>query len=148
MSSKIDPEIKPRDSDYTVLQREGISPAFVDWELINFVEYFIERGENDDPIAKKSAWHTALRKWMRRSFQGRRGSEFEQNRERIMMHRPKSRKAQGDIFENLLGGMIAKDLPRPEKKGRVYRAYKQPEYTEKMTAADGLAALAQFRKRS
>lgn len=145
MPRKIDPEIKPRESDYKALRADGIPPEFVDWELKNFVEYWVERGENGDREAKKAAWFTALRRWMRLGFQGRAGSEFERNKERILMNRPKTRQ-HCDLFEDVLGGLLAQDKPAPVNHKPRYRFNPPPASGERMSADEALEQLRKFRQ--
>lgn len=146
MPTKINPDYRPRPEDFDALRREGIPAEFIEWELPNFIEYWIERGEQGKS-GFKTAWHTTLRKWMRRGFHSSAGAEFERNKERILMNRPRV-KQQGDFFQSAVGGLIAQDMPKPEPRRRVYR---QPETNipdmGKMTADEGLDALAEWKAR-
>ncbi len=149
MPSKINPDYQPRGNDYKVLQSEGIPRAFIDWELKNFVEYFVERGENGDKIAIKSAWNTALRKWMRRAFHGKQGAEYERNKDRIASHRQHKRKLQGNLFEEVLAGKIAEGMDKPNQIRRVYREHKTviPDMG-RMSSEDALKELRKIAKRA
>ena len=110
MPTKINPDITPRPEDYAALRKDGIPSEFVDWELKNCVEYFVDAGNDAaqaikdgrkitaraKKIAYKTNWYSAIRKWMRRAFQGSEGAEFERIKDQLCSNRPPS--PQDDLF--------------------------------------------------
>ena len=90
----IDPKITPTERTYNNLRKWGAIPEFVDWELPNFIEYFVETG------GKKKAWQTCLQRWMRTAWEGKAGRQWERER-----HFRKDTGSNGDIFEKVFNNM-------------------------------------------
>ena len=133
---KIDPDFKPTEKSYNNLRKHGAIPEFVDWELPNFIAYFLETG------GKKKAWQMTLQRWMRTAWTGSAGRAWEREREFNSLNRP-YRKQPADLFQLTLGDMIADGLPKPEKKGIVYRKpnIQPPTPGPAMSSEDAFAEL-------
>jgi hypothetical protein len=138
---KIDPDFKPTDQSYNNLRKHGAIPEFVDWELPNFIAYFVETG------GKKKAWQMALQRWMRTAWKGSAGRAWEREREFNSSNRP-YRKQPADVFQLTLGEMIADGLPAPEKIRRVYHKpnFEQPEAGPAMSPEEAFNQLRKIMK--
>ena len=108
MASFIPPDFTPSDQSYKNLQGHGIHKDFIDWELQNFIDYWVTaRDEGKD--AKKKNWQVTLQNWMKRSFQGSAGKRYEEIR-----HLRRDNGQQGDIFAATLDKLKApQDTTKP-----------------------------------
>lgn len=144
MPSKINPHYKPSARVYEVLQTYGAPAEFVDFILPQFVTYWLDLAAKDLKKAKKTSWDATCLNWMRRSWRGKAGREWEDNRHKNQGFRPRFK---NDLFEEVLGGMIAESesLPTPPKRRRVYhKPIQPPPPTETMSESEGLEKLREF----
>ncbi len=93
MSSRINPDFTPDERSYANLRKHGVLPDFIDDQLDTFKTYWLEKGE------KKASWQMTLQVWMRRSYKGRAGKEWEENRH---IRERYSNKPKGDLFSGVL----------------------------------------------
>lgn len=142
MKKRLTKDFKPSKQSYDNLKKYGAIPEFVDWEFENFFTYFEAAAEAWDEAKEngtetktlynkshKSLWQSALQRWMRESWdqgKGKRAAQWEREREFKCNHRPATKKPQGNLFEELIGCMIAEDLPPPVKRKPNYRLPAQP----------------------
>ena len=99
---KIPENFKPTEQSLNNLQRHGVLPDFVEYELPNFITYWEETG------GKKKSWQMTLQVWMKRAHQGKAGREWEENRH----IRERHSKPNTDFFS------IPLDLSQPTKSHR------------------------------
>jgi len=125
MKKRLTKDFKPSDQTYNNLRKHGAIPEFVDYELEMFFAYFLNP-DLPDYKAKKENWQMTCQRWMREAFKGPAGRSWEREREFKCNHRPATKKPQGNLFEELIGCMIAEDLPPPVKRKPNYRLPAQP----------------------
>ena len=119
MPTRLNKDFQPTDQTYNNLAKHGAIKPFVDHELEMFKAYFLDP-ELPDGKAKKSSWQMTCQRWMREAWRGRAGKAWEREQEFKSQHRPFTPKPQGNLFEEVLAGKIAGDMPKPEKTRIVY----------------------------
>ncbi len=80
VTMKINPDFKPTEQTYNNLRQHGALPEFVDYELANFLAYWIETGKS------KKSWQLTVQTWMRRAWKGKAGREWEETMRYAKIH--------------------------------------------------------------
>ena len=136
MGTRIKPDFKPHKRVFELVSdRLGITEEsareFCGHQLGVFILHFETR---EDSKAVKSNWNTAFYNWVIR--------QYEDHKEEVARHRELVPR-QGNIFEETLGGVIAQDMPAPDKPRRVYRKpnLDPPPKTEAISSDEAFARL-------
>ena len=139
MPTKIKGDFKPDERSYNNLRVHGAIPEFVDYELPNFITYWMETG------GKKKSWQMTLQRWMRSAWQGKAGRDWEYNR-----HKRQDSGSSGDLFHANEGWLkaIRENVEPAVYEGKRYRIPERPavEVDPNKTTEDYLDELARMAK--
>ena len=108
MTTKIKSDYKPSQRVYELLKAYGVQNPieFVGHELPAFMMYWEGTGKT------KANWDSTCLNWMKRTYE---------DKKHQMAGNRTFGKAKNDLFQEVLGCEIAKDMPTPVKRGIVYR---------------------------
>lgn len=135
---KINPDFKPTEQTYNNLRKHGALPEFVDYELDNFLAYWIETGKS------KKSWQLTCQTWMRRAWKGKAGREWEETMRYAKIHpkvsaiignafkAPKYRSERDDDIQSKLNLDNAKPIPHtPPPEAKILSRAKRNEQADK-----------------
>jgi hypothetical protein len=107
MATKIPKDFQPNDRSYELAARAGAVRAFVDDQYEHFLNYWINRGDKGDKLARKEDWNSCWVNWMKRAFNGKCGTEWEKSRH----YRTVSQGSTGNPFEAVLAKLQPGETP-------------------------------------